>query len=50
MNALAILGMMITGVFFAVLLAVLTVGPVSKEKTRFACCTVSASMSLDKFC
>jgi hypothetical protein len=50
MTALAISGMMITDVFLLTRFAVLMTGPVGKVNTCFACCTISANMSLGRFC
>jgi hypothetical protein len=40
---------MIAGVSFASFVGDRDVGPVGKDKTWFACCTVSVNMSCDKF-
>jgi hypothetical protein len=49
-TALAILGMMMIDVSFVFFVGDLIVGHVGSENTLFACCTVSANISFDKFC
>jgi hypothetical protein len=49
-TALAISGMMISGVSFVSFVGDRADGPVGKHHIWFACCTVSAKMSFDSFC
>jgi hypothetical protein len=49
-TALAISGMMVIGVSCALFVGNLIVGPVGSDSSWFACCTVYANLSFDKFC
>jgi hypothetical protein len=49
-NALAISGMMMIGIFFVFFVGYVIVGTVGSDNNWFACCTVSANISCDEFC